>query len=86
MTYLIIQQIPWFAISTSFAAVPYFVLSNVSHDPPWVKLAALAITIMALTSVWIVIAWAILQYNSIGNKGKNTHVALEKGILLHRKY
>ena len=66
MTNLIIQ-IPWWAISTSYAAVTYFVLSNVSHDHHWVKLTALAIPIVALTIVWIVIALGILKNQSIGN-------------------
>ena len=66
MTNLIIQ-IPWLAISTSYAAVTYFVLSNVSHDHHWVKLTALTIPIVALTIVWIVIALGILKNQSIGN-------------------
>ncbi len=66
MTNLIIQ-IPWLAISTSYAAVSYFVLSNISHDHHWVKLTALAIPIVALTIVWIVIALGILKNQSIGN-------------------
>ena len=66
MTNLIIQ-IPWLAISTSYAVVSYFVLSNISHDHHWVKLTALAIPIVALTSVWIVIALGILKNQSMGN-------------------
>lgn len=66
MTNLIIQ-IPWLAISTSYAAVSYFVLSNISHDHHWVKLTALAIPIVALTSVWIVNCLVILRNNSTGN-------------------